>query len=158
MDFKLYIGQLNTRERYMLLLAGIVLVFYIFYALVYSPLANSVSKKQVILSENKQTLLWMENVYDKYHNIQQSEVLSSDKLLSILSTQLKNSNLQDFNYQIEQTSTGDIRLSFSQVSYNDFMQWLWKFCGKYTLIIKQFTAVAKGSPGVVKVNVIISQD
>lgn len=158
MDIRAYIEQLNTRERYLLLLTGLVLAFYIFYTLLYSPLANSVVRKQLILFENKQTLLWMEGVYAQHHKIQRPEVLSSEKLLYLLSNQLKTSNLKDFAYQIEQTGSGDIHLTFAQVAYNEFLQWLWFFCGKHALIVKQFTATAKNYSGVVKISVTLSQD
>ena len=123
MDIKVYFEQLNTRDRNMLIIAGAFLVFYLFYALIYSPLVNTVLSKKMILEENKSTLLWMEDVFAKHHNLNQPEVLTSDKLLTLLSKQLKASQFKNAKYQIEQTRTGDISISFGEVAYNELMQW-----------------------------------
>ena len=157
MDIKAYIEQLNTRERNMLMVAGVFLAFYLFYALIYSPISNTVARKKMILAENKNTLLWMEDVYAKYHGLKQPEVLTSEKLLTLLSNQLKASKLKNTKYQIEQMNTGDISISFQEVSYNELMQWLWNFCGKHALSIKQFTANSKRAAGVVSATVVLSQ-
>lgn len=157
MDIKAYFEQLNTRERNMLIVAGVLLAFYLFYALIYSPLANAVASKKMTLAENKSTLLWMEDVYGKHHGLKQPEVLTSEKLLTLLSNQLKASKFKNTKYQIEQTNTGDISISFQDVSYNELMKWLWNFCGKHALSIKQFTATSKRSAGVVSATVVLSQ-
>lgn len=158
MNIKEYFDELNEREQKLVVLAGICLGFFLLYALIYSPIISAVTRKQKLLIENKQTLQWMEEVYSKQKNINSSEVLSNEKLLTVLTSALKNSNLKDFTYQLEQTTTGDVRLSFAKAPYNTLLNWLWSFCGKYSLTVKTFTATPKGDSGIVDVVIVLSQN
>jgi general secretion pathway protein M len=155
---KIYWETLNDRERLMFTTGAIFLICYIFYAGIYSPLSSAVSEKKILLVEEKETLKWMEEVNNKYDNIKVSEPISSDQVLTLLSEQLKQSNLQRYTYQLEQTSTGDFQLSFEEVPYNNFVKWLWNFCGKYNLAVKQFDVNDKAAAGVVHVMVLLTQD
>jgi len=157
-SLKEYLDELNERERKLVIIGGICLVVFLFYSLIYSPIKSSVSSKKLLLIENKQTLHWMENVYKNHNNFKSPEVLSSEQLLTVLAASLRESNLKDFVYQLEQTSTGDIRLTFPKVPYNNLMSWLWEFCGRYGLSIKTFIASPKSSSGIVVVNLALSQN
>ncbi len=158
MDIKEYFEQLNERERRWLLVASIFLGLYLFYSLIYSPIKSLVQQKKVILQENKQTLQWMEQVYVRQKNIKPPESLSKEKLLTVLTNSLKTSKLKDFAYQLEQTSDEDIKLSFSKVPYNELVNWLWQFCGRYSLTVKLFSASSKDSSGVINVSVVLSKN
>lgn len=154
---KEYFDDLNERERKLVIIAGIFLGIFLFYTLIYSPIKSAVSSKKQLLIENKETLNWMEGVYKKHNDFNSPELLSSEKLLTVLSNSLRDSNLKDFAYQLEQTSNDDIRLSFANVPYNNLMDWLWSFCGRYGLSVKSFLASSKHSNGIVSVNVVLSQ-
>lgn len=155
---KEYLEEINDRERKLVFIAGAFFIFFLFYSLIYSPITSSVTNKKNILLENKQTLQWMEDVYTKNKNFNSQVVLSNDRLLAVLSNSLRMSNIKNFTYQLEQTSTGDIRLSFANVPYNNLINWLWMFCGKYALGIKTFSATAKGTNGIVSVSLVLGQD
>lgn len=151
-----YMDRLNEREQKLVIITGVFLAVFLFYILIYSPLVEYVVSKQRILSEHKETLLWMEKVYESKNNFNSSEVLSNEKLLAVLSNSLDSSNLKRFPYHLEQTSAGDIRLNFAKVPYNYIMSWLWVFCGKYGLSVKDFTANSKSNNGVVSVNIVLT--
>ncbi len=154
---KEYFDELNERERKLVVGAGVFLAFFLFYSLVYSPISSAVLRKKQILLENKQTLHWMEEVYTKQKILNPPEALSDEKLLTVLSTSLRASNLKDFTYQLEQTAGGDVRLHFAKVPYNPLVNWLWLFCGKYTLSVKMFSATSKENNGIVEVSLVLSQ-
>ncbi|MDF1757127.1 MAG: type II secretion system protein GspM [Legionellaceae bacterium] len=155
-NIKEYLEQINERERRMLLVAAVFLCCYIFYALIYSPLVSSVKDKQKLLTEGKETLQWMKMVRSQYIDVTPTESLSGEEALSELSNELKHSSFQKFHYQLEQTNDGNIQLSFDEVPYNSFVIWLWDFCGKHAITVKQFSVDDKSPAGVVSVMVLLS--
>ena len=155
---KVYWDTLNDRDRHMFSIGAVCLLCYLFYAVLYSPLSSAVREKKLLLIEEKATLKWMEEVSYKYKNIKTPEPINSDQILTLLSEQLKNSNLQRYTYQLEQTSVGDFQLSFEQVPYNNFVIWLWNFCGRYNLAVKQFDVSNKSASGIVSVMVLLTQE
>lgn len=153
---KTYLSQLEEREKLLLIFASISLGLYLFYMLIYSPLSSNILQKKKLLIESRGTLNWMQDVSNQYVNIKQSETLSSEKLLASLSFQIKSSSLQKYSYQLEQINTGDIRLSFDEVPYNDFIIWLWNFCGRFSVSVKQMIIDNRpNASGFIKVSVIL---
>lgn len=155
-SIKKYFDQLNDRERIISLLGIFFLVCFLFYFVIYSPLASSVRQKQNLLQDKKDTYAWMTEVSNNHMNVKLPEILTSAQSLSVISSELKKSNLQKFAYQLEQTTFGDIQLNFEKVPYNDFVTWLWKFSGKYGLSIKEFSATNKNSDGLIAVKLVLS--
>jgi general secretion pathway protein M len=152
---KNYWLNLNDRERGMLGGAVIFLFLYLFYAVIYAPLTTSVAEKTQQVFEKQATLTWMQNVRHQAH-AQKPKTLSSSQLLSMFAAQLKSAAFHPFSYQIQQTGAGDIQLSFEQVPYNLFLEWLWSIQQKYAFTIKQLTIEHTETPGVVKLLIVIS--
>lgn len=151
-----YWNQLNVRERVMLLIAGVCCLFYVFYALLYSPLVSAVHQATVQLAEERSTLAWMSEVRQQYTKTKATETLSNGQLLTVLGGQLNKTSFHRYPYQLEQTGSGDIQLSFEDVPYNAFVLWLSKFSQQYTCSIKQFSVDRTKISGVVKVSVVLS--
>lgn len=155
MKIQEYFNDLNARERKLVILASIFCGIFIFYSFVYAPLGKAVEDKKLILQENKQSLVWMEQVYAKQKLVKPPETLPHDKLLTALSNSIRNSDLKNFPYQLEQDTSGDIRLNFAKVPYNIFVNWLWQFSSRYALSLKVFTVTPKGQPGIVEASVVL---
>lgn len=153
---KTYWYNLNDRERWMLGVGFFCCFFYLFYALLYSPLSTAVYNQSQQLSEKQLTLAWMEQVRHQHVTTKELNVLTSSKLLAVLATQLKSSSFRHFPYQLEQTGAGDIQLSFEQVPYNAFVSWVWSISGQYAFTIKQLNAERTDTPGVVKALIVLT--
>lgn len=108
------------------------------------------------LIEKKQTLAWMNTVRGQSHPTQNKKTLDNAQLLTLLTTQLKNNPQLKFPYQLQQTGSGDIQLSFDAVPFNLFMDWLKKINQSYTVVIKQFDVEYSERQGITKLVIIIS--
>lgn len=153
---KAYWISLNERERWILGLGVIFCVVYLFYLLIYSPLANAVHNKSQQFLEKQETLVWMQQVRQQYKNKKAPQVLTSSKLLTVLADQLNATSFKRFPYQLQQTGVSDIQLIFDQVPYNGFITWLWSINEKYTISIKQLNIERTDTPGVVKLVLVIA--
>jgi len=153
---KTYWNQLPDRERVMLLIAGVCCLSYLCYVLVYAPLITAVNQATLQLAEQQSTLAWMKRVRQSYSKTKTIQAVSNGQLLTVLGSQLKQTSFHQYQYQLEQTSSGDIQLSFDEVPYNAFVLWLWKFSEQYKFSIKQLSLDRTKIPGVVKGVVVLS--
>ncbi|WP_131781394.1 type II secretion system protein GspM [Legionella gresilensis] len=153
-----YWNNLNEREKWLVGLGVTCIIIYLFYLLIFSPLTSAVNEKEKQLKEKRETLVWMQQVKQQLPNNQHLQAVSSSKLLSIIATELtsQNQNFQKLPYQLQQTSQGDIQLSFDTVPYKIFLTWLWQLNSRYALTLKQVMIERTATPGLVKLTVIIA--
>lgn len=151
-----YWHNLNERERWMAAIGSISVLIYLFYLLVYSPLTTAVSTRSKELREKQETLAWMQQVRQQPRSQKTAQAISNTKLLALIGNQLSSNSLQKFVYQLQQTGSGDIQLSYDRVPYNLFLSWLWSLSNDYVISFKQFSAERTDTPGIVKLMVVIT--
>ncbi|MFA6302452.1 MAG: type II secretion system protein GspM [Legionella sp.] len=153
---KAYLNSLNERERWMVLLGGLSLVLYCYYIFLYAPIHNRVQQKSAILAEQIDTLNWMKKVKGEAHTTKTKKTVDNNQLLTLLATQLKQDDELKSAYQIQQTASGEIQLSFEAVPFSLFMKWLAEINKEYSIIIKQLNVEHSKTPGVTRLTVIIT--
>lgn len=147
---KSYWLNLSERDRLVLSVGGLVVLVYLFYLLIYAPLTGAVETQSKLWVEKQETLAWMKR---------QSKVKPQSKqidrnLLSLFSTQLKQASFSQFPYQLQQSGSEHVQLSFDQVPYVDFLIWLRKLNQRYMMTIAELTVTRTETSGVVKMNVV----
>ncbi len=153
---KAYWANLSERERWMLSVAVAFSLIVFIYVLIYSPLMHAIHNKKKQLIEKKETLLWMKQAYQQHHAVNKLESLHSGQLLSVMGAQLKTTSFHTFSYQLQQTSIGEIQLSFDKVPYNAFMTWIWSLKKRYAFQIKQLNVEPTEDSGSVKLSIILT--
>ncbi|HAU1150604.1 TPA: type II secretion system protein M [Legionella pneumophila] len=153
---KTYLNTLNDREKWMVIIASISLLIYGYYLLLYAPLSNQVNQKSTQLIEKTETLEWMKQVRMQKRSAKRKESVDNNQLLTILASQLKNNKTLKFPYQLQQTGSGDIQLTFDAVPFQNFIQWLAKINELYSINIKQFDVEKTSTPGVTRLMIILS--
>lgn len=140
----------------MVLSAGLCIVIYVYYLFLYSPLSNKVTQKSTQLTEKIETLEWMKKVSQQSHSTKPKINVDNSKLLTILATQLKENESLEFPFQLQQTGSGEIQLSFDEVPLKQFLAWLKTIDEKYSISIKQFDVEHTERPGVTRLMMLIS--
>ncbi|AAU27948.1 TPA: type II secretion system protein M [Legionella pneumophila] len=153
---KTYLNTLNDREKWMVIVAGVSLFIYGYYLLLYTPLSNQVNQKSTQLIEKTETLEWMKQVRMQKRSAKRKESVDNSQLLTILASQLKNNKTLKFPYQLQQTGSGDVQLTFDAVPFQNFIQWLAKINEVYSINIKQFDVEKTSTPGVTRLMIILS--
>lgn len=153
---KAYLNSLNERERWMVVLGGLSLILYCYYIFLYAPINNRVQQKSAILTEQIDTLNWMKKVQGEAHSTKTKKTVDNNQLLTLLATQLKQDDELKSAYQIQQTASGEIQLSFETVPFSLFMKWLAEINKEYSIIIKQLNVEHSNTPGVTRLTVIIT--
>ncbi|MFO3441641.1 GspM family type II secretion system protein LspM [Legionella pneumophila serogroup 1] len=153
---KTYLNTLNDREKWMVIVAGVSLFIYGYYLLLYAPLSNQVNQKSTQLIEKTETLEWMKQVRMQKRSAKRKESVDNSQLLTMLASQLKNNKTLKFPYQLQQTGSGDVQLTFDAVPFQNFIQWLAKINEVYSINIKQFDVEKTPTPGVTRLMIILS--
>ncbi|KTD21915.1 type II secretion system protein GspM [Legionella londiniensis] len=151
-----YWRNLNDRERLALMLGGFFCLFYLIYLLIYSPLVTVIKNRSQALTEKKETLIWMRRIKLQYQPNQAGKKISNAQFLALLSRKLADSPVQDYSYQLQQTGAGDVQAAFDEVPFNPFLQWLFALNQEYALSIKELNVERTGSPGIVKLLLVVS--
>lgn len=147
-------NNLNPREKWTLL-GGIVCVFfYSYYYFLYAPIHTKLLQNQAFLTEKMETLTWMQSA--KHQKIPKTKkTISNNELLTFLTNKLKENSNANFPYQLEQTHNGDIQLSFEEIPFDLFMNWLVKLNNQYTIFIKQLVVNKAKTAGVTKLTIVL---
>lgn len=153
---KTYWNAMNERERWMVVIGLFCLLAYGYYLLLYAPLSNQVKSEAKQLIEKNRTLAWMKKLTPPKNGLQNKQKMDNSQLLTLIGTKLKKTTLLKYPYQLQQTGTGDIQLSFDQVPFNAFIHWLIAINQHYALHVKQFDANNTDKSGLVKLMIIIS--
>lgn len=151
-----YFNNLNDREKWMVLGGGVCLLVFIYYALLYSPLSTAVSQKSAQLIEQAETLEWMKKVRQEGVSTQKKQKVTNSQLLTLIATQLKMDKSLNAPFKLEQTSSGEVQLSFDAVPFNLFVTWFAKINRNYSFTIKQFDIEKSKTAGVTKLMIIVN--
>jgi general secretion pathway protein M len=151
-----FLNQLSERDRAMLGLGSLFCFFYLYYLILYSPLEKAVHNARQQLTEMQATKLWMEQARSGYKAQTKTIEISSNQLLTLLAGLLKNASFKSYSYQLQQTGSHDIQLTFDEVPFNDFMRFTRDLNEKYAFIVKQWLIERTSTPGVVKLSITIA--
>lgn len=149
-----YLSTLNEREKWMVVITALGLFMYCYYLLLYAPLHSKVLQQTMQLQEKMETLTWMQQIKQQGLAIKTKRTVDNSQLLTLLAKQLKE-NILKFPYQIQQTSSGDIQLTFDAAPFNLVMRWLAQINKRYTVIIKQLEVQRSKTPGITKLMILI---
>lgn len=150
--------NLNERERWMTGIAIAALASYIYYALLYSPIIEHLETNTELLQEKRVDLQWMKQTNPANISNKAQKKVSNSQLITLISTELKNNNSLKFPYQLQQTSTGEIQLSFEKVPFQQMISWLASLKEQYRFIIKQFNVERTETAGLTRLLLILSAD
>jgi general secretion pathway protein M len=153
---KSYLNTLNERERWMVYGTVLCVFVYVYYLLIYAPLASKVEERGTLLIEKTQTLEWMNKVKQHKKSAVVKKSVDNGQLLTLLATKLKNNATLKFPYQLQQTNSGDVQLSFEQIPFNLFIKWLNSINSQYVINMKQFDVNKTKTPGLTRLMIIVS--
>ena len=151
-----YWHNLNERERWITGAGAFLTLSYLLYLLIYAPLTLAVAHKSQQLVEKQETLTWMQQIHQQSISKKPVQKITNTKLLALLGNQLTTNKLSKFAYQLQQTGSGDIQLTYDKVPFNSFLRWLWSLGNKYAITIKQLSVERTSTHGVVKLMIVFA--
>ncbi len=146
--------NLIKKEQLYLLVGTTVLASYLIFIMVYQPLEKAASQGAQQLREKKETLAWLQ-LQKKGNDATQFPSIGDDNsFLSNIEKELNQPEFNNYPHALNQNSSREIALKFSEVPYSRFILWLWNISSHYKVRIKQCKITATASQGIVAVSVI----
>lgn len=146
------LNQLSERDRRMLLIGICVVGVYLIDILLYAPLLHAVAFQSQQFVDKKETLLWMQQQatqkIPKRH--------TDGNLLTVFSEQLKHAPFLQYPYQLQQSGTDRVQLTFASVPYVTFMTWLHTLNKQYAMTVVELSAAPTQTAGVVKLRLVVA--
>ena len=154
--------NLSLRDKQMLTLGGVVVVIFLLYLLIWSPISNTVSTLRTTLQHNQATLVWMQKADKQIQSIEKNPSASRStqttaSLLSIVQNEINQNPLAKNLTQLRQAETDSVQLSFLHVDFDQLIAWLTQLWQQQNITVIQATVKKGDSQGVVAAEVMLKQ-
>jgi type II secretory pathway component PulM len=149
-------ANLAPRERQILSVGSLLLIIFIIYQWIWSPMLDQVISMRKHFEVDQNTLLWMQAA-DKEMRILERQSkhhvasLTPIALLTILQNKINHSGLSSHVTQLKQASQDTITIQFQQVEFDALIRLLISMMKEQVVTIAQLSIIADHSPGVVNV-------
>lgn len=153
--------NLSLREQRIVMIGGIALVLFLIYALVLSPLYQSVTVMRQRLTANEKTLAFMQTINQEINEITQAATQDKSKshspleLISLLQNQIASAQLNEQLTQLKQTSKDSIEMHFQKVEFDKLCAMLIKISKTQNAVIMQVAVKRVDMVGHVDADVVI---
>jgi type II secretory pathway component PulM len=149
--------SLPQRDRITLSVGVLIAVCYLFYLLVLSPLAEGITHLEQQVSYQRELIAWMKEADKQFAMSSPTQAINvaPDQLLNVVSKSLIQEKVNTYPNQLRQNADNSIILTFKQIPFKKFMQWMTETWKKYNLKAQKLTMSKLDKEGLVKVSISI---
>lgn len=147
--------NLSYREKQTTSLGAFVVVIFLIYALIWSPLSNGVNTLREKIRSNQSLLSFMQESDKRIQALKQNNVVSRSSTISLLNlvqTDINNTSLARGITQLQEMENDTVSLRLQKVSFDSLMKWLTVLCRDQLLTISQMSVTPSADPGIVNVD------
>jgi general secretion pathway protein M len=145
-----FLNKYNRRDQMLILGCALLVVLYLLYLMVLTPIQN---KRDQLLAANIASTQTLGRVQIVAAQIQQSrsagETVSNDNINGMIDSTLRANGLIMSNLQ--PGANGEVRLRLERAAYGPLMQWLYEIEFKQGIKVSDVSIVATNDPGQVTV-------
>lgn len=140
-----YWRQLQARERFVLVIAGVFFACLLFFNLLWQPWHTAIDHMQTILPHKRVELVWMRQQAKAVSSggiTQQSSIKGSrQSLLSVIEQSAKSSGVRKAIQQmVPRQENREVSVVLEGVSFNKWLRWIDGLSKQYGVEIKQLSA------------------
>ena len=145
-----YWRRLQPRERRMIGLAAVVMLFVLGWTLVWEPLRDARGELNDQLAAQRALVDWLDRVAPEVRRLRgedaQERTLAGQSTLAVIDQGARAAGLAGALKRIEPGTGDEVRVVFEQASFPDLMRWLTAMVAQRPLAITRLTADRVG-PG-----------
>lgn len=124
-----YFKSLTRSEQNSVVIAVVLLGVFLLYQLFFSPLQNSVAKKEKLLNNKTQTLHWMQQASTEYLQLQKNkprtkQTSSNDSLLTIIDQTTVKLDVRSFIRRIDPEGKNQVQIWLERINFDDLIHLL----------------------------------
>lgn len=156
-----YWAELNDRQHKLVIIAGVVLAFIVFYALIWEPVHDSVLRLRQEVQRNEKLLVWMQQAQVQLKRARQTNSSGTlgqgQSLVTVVEKSLQKAQLGGGVTALKQVDSQRIELSLTESSYGDLVKWLNQFQDQYGITLERVTLKRTDVPGMVNANIVMTR-
>lgn len=153
-----WFNNLRRQEQLMLLLGSFVVLAYLLFAVILSPMSASVSSLQQQNEVAAESLVAVKALAKEYTALQKSgagKTGSKQNLTRLIDTTVKQSQLTMNRFQ--PSSSGDVQVRFENAVFNDIVAWINILESDHGVMVKDLSISNGAATGLVNVSVRLRQ-
>ncbi len=142
--------QLKSSEQRLVTLMGFVVMLFLFYSVVWQPLASNINKTQQKIARQQTLLTWVKESTQRYQQAKRSGSAgrSSGSLSSIVNRSAGRNNISIARLQPQ---GDDLQVWIDEVPFSQLLGWLEFLANNEGLLVKNIDLSKADQKGVVKV-------
>lgn len=150
-----WFNNLQRQEQLMLLVGGTVLVIYLLFSVLWSPMAESVDTLERQNEAAHASLQNVQSLAQEYKALRSSGAggkgVSKQNLTRLIDTLVKKHGLTMNRFQ--PSSSGDVQIRLENAVFNNILAWVNELEGANGVIVKDFSVSPGNDTGVVNVSI-----
>jgi general secretion pathway protein M len=142
---KSYLQQLSSRERYLVLGTGGVVLVILFYFALWAPLQEGIENKRRLVSLQEQQLDTMQEqardigITQRNSSSRSQNITDSSSLLSVIERTAKQRNLKSTLQKAQPEGNEGVRLWLVDITFDQMIEWLNQLDLEYGIYVSDIT-------------------
>jgi len=132
-----WLESLQPRERLIVIVGGITLVFILLYLLIWAPITEYHEEQQLRLQSQQQLYSWIKNAAQEVRQLNGSSAGSATRyqnqsISTLAERSARTTGVKAFISKIEQ-SQNDVKVTLSEADFDRIIHWLADLQDKYAI-------------------------
>lgn len=141
---KAWLDSLAPRERLMVIVAAIVLLLFLLYALIWSSIRSGYLELQETVAAQRDTAVWMQDSAQRLAQLKRSRGpatagLGGQSLLALADGTARSSGLGDALKRVEPEGRNSVKVWLDNASFDVLIGWLVSLTNKYAISVDTIT-------------------
>lgn len=151
--------NLALREKQIVAAGSIVIILFLLYEIIWSPLVSLNDNLRTRIQHNRTTLSAMQNADQLIQHIQKTSKEKHQQpngsLLGTLQTELNKSEFASHVLQLRQAENESVQFGLHNINFDQFLIFLTALWKTHNIIVSQITVTPTGAPGEVTVDIVM---
>jgi len=157
---KAWFLSLTLRERYMVQLAGLVVLVFMVYLLIWNPISERYQKNKKNVASATETLKWMKSAAAEVNELRGGKLITERPqnkqfVLGLVDRTARKAGLGAVMKRVQPEGEAGVRVWFENAVFDDFVRWLALIEDKHGLFVNEINIEQTESTGLVNVRVFL---
>lgn len=150
--------KLSSRERIMVLSASSVTGIFIFYILLWQPVADSYAKTKNNVAMAETTISWMKNAATEINQLRGGTTLAERPqgkqfVLGLVDKTAKNAGLGSVLKRVQPEGDSGVKIWFESAPFDEIINWLDTIQSEHGLVVNEINVEETDTTGLVNIRV-----
>lgn len=151
---------LATRERYLVISGGVLLLFFCIYQWGYKPVSANLAGLRTDIAAQQELLNWMQTTVPRILTLRSNThaplpVTTTQSVLSVVATTLEEHQL--IPQTIEELSSQKVTVAIDQANFDPLFMWLTQLYEKNAIVVTDLILTPESGDGTVKARITLER-